>query len=135
MKERTKLSQIFDVFSRRDKGLHYIDKPLTAEFRHRALQLCTDIFTGYFSTLSMSSTPKITIFWTTIQQNLRYLHGRPHLTGRAVKADQDAVNFLLDCTDEHFFDFIEIIFKSEKLWELIAVVQMQDLIKGIKRIF
>ena len=55
-------------------------------------------------------------FWSEIHGKLRYLLGRPTLTNRSkLSADGETIRFLLECSDAHFLDFVELIFQSEFL--------------------
>lgn len=53
-------------------------------------------------------------FLTNLHRNVGYLHGRSQLSGGEPchSASDDLVRFLSTCTDEHFLDVIELIFKS-----------------------
>ena len=96
-------SQIFSVFSRREKAAATVTKPLTQEFRVRVFQLCADTFFDEFPSK----------FWAEMHRNLGYSHGRPSLTGRRMDSEKvDVLTFLSQCSDEHFFDFIEFICQS-----------------------
>ena len=99
-------SQVFSVFSRREKAAATVSKPLTKEFRFRVFQLCADTFADSFYEFSPG-------FWVEMHRSLRYLHGRPSLTGERTDSERvDVLTFLSQCSDEHFFDFIEFIFQS-----------------------
>ena len=101
-------SQIFGVFSRRPKASERATKPLTFEFRNRVLLLCNSTLSDPIHYPGYSS---ISEFWSDIHTKLQFLHGRPTLTGkRATPVAEDAVSFLLNCSDEHFLDFVELIF-------------------------
>ena len=101
-------SQIFSVFSRREKAAATVSKPLTPEFRYRVFQLCADTFD--YSSYEL---------WSEMHNRLQYLHGRPSLTGRQMDSDRvDVLTFLSQCSDEHFLDFVEYIFQSRSLWRL-----------------
>ena len=103
---RVNFSQIFSVFSKREKAPGTVSKPLTQEFRFRVFQLCADTFADNFYGSSGE-------FWKELHRNLSYLHGRPSLAGEPMdSARVDALTFLSLCSEEHFFDFIELIFKS-----------------------
>ena len=118
------ISQVFGVFSRRPKATGRTTKPLTVEFRNRVLLLCNKTlsdpihFPGY---------PNIHDFWSEIHTKLQYLHGRPTLTGRhAGSVEEDAISFLLNCSDEHFLDFVELIFTN---------VNDSNLVKSVNEFF
>ena len=105
---------IFRLFSRRDRSPGKASTRLTQEFRNRTLQLCADTLSGY---QEFPNLPGLSIFWSDIHKKLRILHGRPSLSNqRTGSLDEDAVEFLLNCSDEHFLDFVEMIFQSDVLW-------------------
>ena len=102
-------SQIFSVFSRRPKISERATKPLTPEFKNRVLMLCKENFSDHTHNPGYSH---IFGFWSDIHSKLQYLHGRPTLTGRRVTSvEEDAISFLLNCSNEHFLDFVEMIFQ------------------------
>ena len=118
------LTQIFGVFSRRHEALDAVNKPLPPEFRHRVLQLCLEAFSGY---QGFGHAPSISLFWSEIHDKLRYLHGRPSLTDiPGISTHEDVYSFLVQCSDKHFFDFVEMIFQSSLLWQLPKFVNSQD---------
>ena len=93
-------SRIFDVFSQRPQPLPQAAKPLTTTFKHRVVFLCRDNF-------------DLPLFWQEIHQKLQYLHGRQFLSaGHSSVPVEDTIGFLNDCSDDHFLDFVELIFKS-----------------------
>ena len=109
-----RLEAIFNVFSRRHVTKPTAAKPLTPEFRNRALMLCRDTFSPNESN---HYTDTLGSFWLEIHQKLQYVHGRPHLSATNVTDQiEDAHLFLQKCDDEHFFDFLELIFKADCLW-------------------
>ena len=102
-------SQIFGVFSKRSEASDRAVRPLTSEFKSRVLLLCNTTFSDY---IHRPNYPTIREFWEDIHTKLQYLHGRPTLTGKRVASvAEDAINFLLQCSDEHFLDFVEMIFQ------------------------
>lgn len=115
-------SQIFDVFSRRDKSPAKASKPLTPAFKNRVKKLCRE-------TLQVSD------FWDEIHRRLEYLHGmeiRAILPVRiGVGRELDVVEFLDNCNDEHFLDFIEMIFRFERLIETLRTAQNVKGLVGI----
>ena len=113
---RVDFSQIFSVFSRREKAPSSKIKPLTKEFRFRVIQLCTDVFGDPFSE-----------FWPEMHRRLRYLHGRASLAGHLDDSTRsDAVAFLVLCSDNHFFDFIEFVFQSQTIRGLSIYAEGED---------
>ena len=110
-------SSIFDVFSKRPQPPVKADRPLTREFRYRVLRLCTTTFPDrpFGHALSRSAD---TIFWLEMYEKLSYLHGRARLAKITTGSlSEDAAVFLGDCNDYHFLDFIEPIFKWQRLWD------------------
>ena len=110
-------SSIFDVFSKRPQPPDKAGRPLTAEFRYRVLQLCTTTFPdrpfGYELNRSADA-----IFWLDMHERLSYFHGRAILAEITTNSrSEDAVEFLSDCNDDHFLDFIELVFKWQRLWD------------------
>ena len=102
-----------------------VSKPLTKEFRFRVFQLCEDTFTE-------SYVPASPDFWEEMHRHLIYLHGRPNLAGRYMESKRvDALTFLSQCNDEHFFDFIEFIFKSAAFWQLSYGIEEDQFIRTI----
>lgn len=96
-------SDLFNVFSKRPAPLNESPKPLTRSFRNRVFMRCRDLF-GHDSIE----------FWTEIQSKLAYLHGRVKLTSvQTLTAADDALEFLHDCSDVHFLDFLEYIFRTQ----------------------
>jgi len=102
-------SQIFGVFSKRPKASDTAVKPLTSEFKNRVLLLCKTTFSDH---IHRPNYPTVLEFWADIHTKLQYLHGHPNLTGhRVASVAEDVVNFLLHCSNEHFLDFVEMIFQ------------------------
>ena len=117
-------SQIFGVFSRRPKASGRATKPLTSEFKNRVLLLCTKTFSDH---INFPGYPRNIDFWSDIHTKLQYLHGRPTLTGKRVASvEEDAVSFLLNCSDEYFLDFVELIF---------TCVRDSNLVKRVNEFF
>ena len=58
------------------------------------------------------------------------LHGRARLAKITTNSrSKDAVAFLRDCNDDHFLDFIELIFKWQRLWDF--NINPPELLKNI----
>ena len=56
-------------------------------------------------------------FWSDMYKSLRLLYGRNVLTdGRTHSTDEDMFSFLCQCEDNHFLDFVELIFQSDHIW-------------------
>ena len=105
-------SQLFSVFSSRHKVPSGEGKPLTEEFRYRVLQHCQDVFGGYVT--SGITGPRVPLFWSEINKKLRYFHGRSTLPNHPTGSNyEDTIAFLSQCSDEHFLDFVEMIFQTD----------------------
>ena len=108
------------------------NKPLTEEFRFRVIQFCTSTFPHVpFGAANYLRRTQETIFWQQVHEKLAYQHGRGQLSQfRALSRTEDATGFLHECNDDHFLDFIELIFDCEivgrvndvDLGELIATI-------------
>lgn len=105
-----KIVEIFQLFSRRvgtRSRLQPPPKALTLAFRSRVLMRCRDVF-GPVGALAE--------LWTQAHTKLTYLHGSPVLysseAGRQGIVD-DVLGFLGKCSDEHFLDFLEVIFRID----------------------
>lgn len=108
---------IFKVFSRRPRPSKSGDKPLTEAFRNRVLLLCRDTF-GESST-NYGRGDYTQEFWLDIHKKLQYLHGRPRLSDAGVTTQvEDALLFLLHCSDDQFLDFVEFVFQVDCLRKL-----------------
>jgi hypothetical protein len=93
---------LFNVFSKRPSSPNKERKALTQSFRYRVFMRCRDAFG-----------PAGDGFWAEIQTNLAYLHGQPRLSPGSQTQTDDALNFLTNCTDPHFLDFLEYIFHTQ----------------------
>ena len=92
-------SQLFSTYSKRQG--HQVDPKctLSPEFRRRVLFLCRDTFYA-------------PMFWEQTHKRLQYLHGQQTLSKRRpMNIQEDAVQFLSQCNDEHFLDFVEMMFQ------------------------
>lgn len=77
-------------------------KPLTETFRNRIFMRCRDLF-GNDRT-----------FWIEIHSNLAYLHGRLRLSNTDSQSElEDVLQFLENCADAQFLDFLEYIFRTQ----------------------
>ena len=109
------LSSVFNVFSKRPRQPVRADTPLTEQFRIRAIKLFFSQFPRYEGDLFQG--PINSPFWEETHSNLLYLLGVHHLSGRNTSlAYEDIWQFLHECSDEHFLDFVELALKSEKIW-------------------
>jgi hypothetical protein len=101
------LGKIFSVFSMREKAIKDTNATsLPMEFRNRVVMLLRDeLKSNYVECLSK------------LHKKLAYLHGKFQLNdlNNHSEAHVDALNFILTCKGEHFFDVIELIFNSDIL--------------------
>jgi hypothetical protein len=112
-----KFSQIFDVFSRRSKEVESFVRNAPTTLRNKILLYCRDVFSN--SRSNFGSGDYTGEFWNEIHQMLLYRHGKFQLSnGNPQSRAEDAINFLLTCKDEEFFDFIEYIFRVECLFHV-----------------
>ena len=99
---RVNLPQLFSSFSKRTGPQSEPKSVLSAEFRNRVIFLCQDSFYG-------------PTFWQQIYRNLQYLHGRQILSRRESRESLDDLGkFLSECSDDHFLDFVEMIFRHRE---------------------
>lgn len=97
--------KLFDVFSRREQNLpNVVIKPLTMEFRNRVLMLLRDTLQYEFHA-----------FLGGLHQKAAYLYGKFGLSETSAHSspEDDLLNFLGTCSDEHFLDLVELIFRSD----------------------
>lgn len=97
-------NRIFNVFSKREKiESSSKSKSLSREFRNRVIMLFQDEFQFMFND-----------FLATLQKKVTYQYGKFKLSksNMNISANEDMLQFLLECEDEYFFDVLEIIFRS-----------------------
>lgn len=112
-----KFSQIFDVFSKRNKEVEPFVRNAPTTLRNKILLYCRDVFSN--SRSNVGSGDYTGEFWNEVHQMLLYRHGKFQLSdGNPQSRAEDAINFLLTCKDEEFFDFIEYIFKVKCLFHV-----------------
>lgn len=127
------LAQTFGVYSERHKTANRSTKPLTPEFRHRTLQLCTNNFAEF---TGLSTPASMSTFWSHIHEKFRILLGRPTLTDTyPVSTDEETVEFLLSCSDEHFLAFVEMIFQSKQPWISNSGINLHKLVEDVNTLF
>ena len=106
--------RIFSVFSKRDALSQKNNIVLTPEFKVRVYLLWTKTFPkGSPRDWVPSGSP----LWSDVYDKLLYSLGQMRLSNRAASSTQaDLDNFLGECSDEHFLDFIEFSFQSEAVF-------------------
>ena len=130
------VSRIFDVFSRKPQRADFKPKALTPQFRNRVIQLFVTTFPPYYQLLG-SRSRSLTEYWPEFREKLLYFHGLHSLSDMPRSNPPDEVyNFVLMCKDEHFLDFIELVFKSDSIHNAADPktgnpVNMSDLIANI----
>lgn len=113
-----KFSSIFDVFSRRNKQAEPFVYKAPTTLRKKVLLFCRDVFSN--SRTGWGGQDYTGEFWDEIHQTLLYRHGRFQLVenGNPQSRAEDAINFLLNCKDEEFLDFVEYIFRVRCLFHI-----------------
>jgi hypothetical protein len=107
------IKRLFDGFSRRNRHSQKPAAPLTPEFRNRVVMLCREKFPEEPALYARKG------FWEEIHERLRYLVGTQQLSSQYVTSPfQDTFYFLAECSDEHFLEFVEAIFKTETFAEV-----------------
>lgn len=115
-----KFSHIFDVFSRRGREGADVEpfiRTAPTTLRNKIVLYCQDVFSN--SRSNWGGEDYTGEFWNEIHQTLRYRHGKFRLSNKnSWSQAEDAMNFLLTCKDEEFFDFIEYIFRVNCLFHV-----------------
>ena len=125
--------QVLGVFSKRHKGSRMLTKPLTHEFKKRVLLLCRDTFPRYRDYMGVA---RPSDFWSDIYNRLEYIQARSDLSGMYPHSvDMATIDFLSHCEDKHFFDFVELIFQLEILWNSGPGVNALKLVEDVNRFF
>jgi hypothetical protein len=123
------LEKIFDVFSRRNRYPDPYSYIIPNTVRNKILLLCRDTFSGKGNDWAGDYLQE---FWNDIHDALCYRHGRLQLYDKYSNSKYaDAGNFLLNCKDEEFLDFIEYIFKVKCIWRF----DSDAIVDGINMIF
>ena len=133
MTNKIDLSPIFGVYSMREQP--YAEaKALTQEFKNRVWLFCKEMVHPYDHYSQVGY--KIAIYWMTLRDKLRYRHGLDHLADRHQSNPVTEVEkFLSNCSDEHYLDFIEMFFQSEKLPMHFSDRELKDAVNNINEFF
>lgn len=108
-----RLDSILSLFSRRSPNSVPDRGGLTPQFRNRVLMFCRDLFQDWARSSGVDYSVE---FWTFVHTRFQYLLGRPRLSDRHADSQvEDVFSFLSTCRDEHFLDFLELIFQFEHL--------------------
>ena len=107
-------SDLFNVFSRRNKQVEKNEIALTREFIVRVYLLWARTFPkGSSSRWYTGGSP----LWSDVYDKLTYSLGQMRLSDKPASSQQaDLDSFLDECSDEHFLDFIEFSFQSEAIF-------------------
>jgi len=112
-----KFSHIFDVFSKQNKEVEPFVRDVPMTLRNKIILFCRGVFSNSRST--WGSGDYTGEFWSEIHQMLLYRHGKFQLSnGHPQSRVEDVINFLLNCRDEEFFDFVEYIFRVKCLFHV-----------------
>ncbi len=129
------LSSIFDdMYAVRKRTVNDSGESLTSEFRSRFWLFSTDMVHPYDHYSRAGH--KISNFWATLRDKLRYRLGRARLADRShptVITEVEA--FLSECSDEHYLDFIEMFFQSEDLPKYFSDSDLRDAVRNVNMFF
>ena len=142
MTNKIDLSSIFDVYLMRDQPAGIEAKALTQAFKNRVGLLCQEmvhpLFAGRLQDYDHYSQAgyKIADFWMTLRDKLRYRHGLEHLADRnQYNPVTEVEQFLSECSDEHYLDFIEMFFQSEKIPMYFSDRELREAVNNINKFF
>ena len=133
---KDKLVSIFDAFSRRSapQATGYKPDAISKTLRNRVLLLYRDLLSGQWPNRYASRGDFTREFWEDVARLLQHLYGQPTLsTARTSSAAEDALRFVYECDPIHFFDFLELTFKTECLRRVIA--DRNELVDAVNEIF
>jgi hypothetical protein len=135
LKDRLRL--IFDVFSKRRREAKYPPDSVPEPLRNKILFLCRDIFSNRWRE-HVSRSDYTSQFWEEIHRSLQYLHGRPKLSPHPLPYPydtpaEDAIQFLLRCEPQEFLDFVELMFRVQCLFHVIA--DENELVDALNELF
>lgn len=109
-----KLTDIFEVFSRRKRPVEQASFDIPESTRNRIFLWCADIFSNR---RTWSGGNDITgEFWDEIHRTLQMRHGKTQLSdARAAMSSRatDTITFLSACPSSEFLDFLEYIFRVD----------------------
>ena len=133
---KDKLASIFDAFSRRSapQANGYKPDAISGTLRNRVLLLYRDLLSGQWPNRYASRGNYAQEFWEDMATLLQHLYGKFQLsTTRTHSAVDDAFGFVCECDPGHFFDFLELTFKTECLQRVIF--DRNELVDAINEIF
>ena len=128
------LSPIFEVYSLREQQASKVTKALTQAFKSRVWLSCKEMVQPYDH--YSEADHKIADFWMTLRDKLRYRHGVDHLSEvRQATLITELEKFLSECSDEHYLDFVEMFFQSEKLPMHFSDHDLKEAVNNINTFF
>ena len=125
------LKDIFSVFSHRNPTEELDKLPTLPEsFRNRVLLLIRKRWGNAQSGNYLSS------FWEDMHEKLTMSFGRGILMEELNPSNpsEDVISFLANCSDKHFIDFLEFIFKSKTHWR-VAIQDDNKIVNDINELF
>ena len=135
MTNKIDLSSIFDVYSMRDQPAGIEAKALTQAFKKNRVGLLCQEMVHPYDHYSQAGY-KIADFWMTLRDKLRYRHGLEHLADRNhYNPVTEVEQFLSECSDEHYLDFIEMFFQSEKIPMYFSDRELREAVNNINKFF
>lgn len=105
--------QVMTLFSRRTKIKPRPTPTLSRQCRYRIVNLCQDIASGARDDFPQDRSREL---WNEVYKGLCFLHGGSQLSEGPPGTLEDLNSFLGTCSDEHFLDFIELVFRSETVF-------------------
>ena len=119
----------------RDQPASEAAKALTPEFKNRVSQFCQAMVHPYEHYSAAGYL--IAGYWMTLRDRLRYQHGLKELVDENaglshIKAIDE---FLSQCSDEHYLDFIEMFFQSEELPKYFSDGELREAVNNINKFF
>ena len=131
--DKIDLSPIFNVYSLREQRSAGMDK-LTLEFKNRVRLSCIRMVHPYDH--HSGAGRKIPDFWTILWDKLRYRHGRIELLEQYSSSSiAEIEQFLSECSDEHYLDFIEMFFQSKQLPMYFSDGELKEAVGNINEFF
>jgi hypothetical protein len=114
------LDNIFDIFSKRNKKVEPYIYAVPRTLKNKIFMFCVDLLNNKFTEINYGD--YTSEFWSEIHQALCYIHGRIQLVdaNKYLLPETDTTAFLLQCKNEEFLDFIELIFKVKCLFHLVS---------------
>ena len=103
------INNIFQAFSRRHPSENNRNPPLTPEFRNRVIVLWRRTFAE-----ESFSGPTL---WSEVHEKLLYSLGRQRLSAKSATTwKHDLFNFIGECSDDYFLEFIELSFQTNSVF-------------------